>query len=70
MPEPGKAYSTLTFTNRVLTPSFLCEDAEVLPLPYELGKYAKALVEDGSHKYIMDNEISLYEHVKTANQDK
>ncbi|KLO04201.1 hypothetical protein SCHPADRAFT_897207 [Schizopora paradoxa] len=69
-PESGKADTTLLFTNRVLTPSFLCEGAEELPLPSELGKHAKALVQDGSHKYLLDNEIALYEHVKTADQDK
>ncbi|KLO05363.1 hypothetical protein SCHPADRAFT_896326 [Schizopora paradoxa] len=69
-PESGKEDATLLFTNRVLTPSFLCEGAEELPLPSTLGKHAQALVQEGSHKYILDNEIALYEHVKTADQDK
>lgn len=68
--ETQKGHATVHFTNRVLTPIFLCEDAEELPLPGALGNHAKKLVEAGFHKYISDNEIALYEHLKTATQNK
>ncbi len=54
----------------ILTPSFLCEDVDQINLPGDKGKAVKNLVDEGTHKYISDNEIGLYEHVKNGKINK
>lgn len=66
----GKDHPTVLFSNRILTPAFLCEDANQLPIPTDMGKQIKGLVEDGTHKYIQDNEVGLYEHIKTQKTNR
>ena len=68
--DSGKGYPTIQLTNRILTPSHLTQGADVLTVTSEMGKHAKALVDDGSHQYIQDNVIDLYEHKKIGNMHK
>ncbi len=65
-----KEYPTVQFSNRILTPSFLCEDVEQMVLPGDKGKAVKNLVDEGMHKYISDNEIGLYKHMKNGKINK
>ena len=66
----GGEHATVRMSNRVLTPAFLCKGSESVPLPEFLGKAAKKLTEEGTHRYIADNEIDLYEHLKTPKSNK
>lgn len=66
----GKEHTTMQLSNRILTPAFLCEDAEALACPYDKGRAVRSLVKDGSHKYIQDNEIAMYEHVVSGKMKK
>lgn len=65
-----KGFSCVEMSNRMLTPSYLCLNDEQLPLPHWLGNAAKELVRSGSHKYLEDNQVFMYEHVKMASSDK
>ena len=58
--------SAVQLSNRILTPSFLCQGAPSSIVPDELGKGTKKLVEEGQYKYLPENEICLYEHVVTG----
>lgn len=68
--ETGKGHPTVQFSSRILTPAHLCEGSETLPLLPSMGKHAKGLVEEGTHQYIQDNVIDLYEHVKIGTQSR
>lgn len=66
----GKEYGTVHFANRILTPTFLCEDVQPIVSPYNQGRAVKSLIEDGTHKYIQDNEIGMYEHIQSGKTNK
>ena len=66
----GNEYGTVQFSNRVLTPAFLCEEADAIMLPAEFGKHVKTLVDEGTYRFIQDNQVDLYEHVNSAKVNK
>ena len=69
-PAEGKGLGGVQFINRAVTPVFLCDGADLLDLPAEHGSQVKKLVDNGSHCYIEDNVIEMYEHIKTDKVDR
>lgn len=69
-PSFYKGHTSVEISNRILTPTFLCSNAQSLPVPYELGKVVKNLVDEGSYKFIEENVISLYEHMVSAKSNR
>ena len=67
---PANEYAAVQFSNRVVTPAFLCEDSDAILLPAEFGKHVKTLVDEGTYRFIQDNQVDLYEHVKTGKVNK
>lgn len=66
----AKGICCVEMSNRMLTPSYLCLNDEQIPLPQSLGNVAKDLVRNGSHKYLQDNQVQLYEHIRMVSSDK
>lgn len=65
--QTGRGAGGIQFSNRSVTPSFLCEDAEGLTLPAEFGKHEEKLVQEGTHRYVEDNQVDLLEHIQKDN---
>jgi len=61
---------SIEFSNRMLTPAYLCNNADQLAFPDSFGKAVKSLVDDGSHKYIEDNQVMMFEHIKASSMDE
>lgn len=60
----------IELSNRMLTPSYLCTNADELVVPDTFGKAVRSLVDDRSHKYLEDNQVMLFEHIKASSIDK
>ena len=68
---PGNGHgATVQFSNRAVTPSFLCDGEEGDKPPEHYGTHIQKLVNDGGFKYIQVNRIDMYEHIKTEKSNR
>ena len=64
--RPGNVgqYPTVRFATRVLTPTYQCHEAKVIPIPdgHDQSKVLKKLVAEGQFRFLGENEVKVFRY--------